>query len=158
MSESEVNENLNKAFETTFESDLVELVEEPKGVGELVAVSKGDQLPVAATPNQDIEYDYERSRDTHHDLIETGTQALDDLLKIAKESQHPRAYEVAATMMKNLSDMTDKLMALHEKKKQIENGGNGKGGAGSSSPQSINVDKAVFVGSTTDLLKKIKQN
>lgn len=144
--ESEVDKNLSEALEIvpheTIQGELV-VAEEHS-----VVVAEEPEEPVV---DRDVAYDYEFSRNTHRDLIEQGQEALSDLLKVAKEGQHPRAYEVAANMLKSLSDMTDKLMILQEKKKALE-GGNAK----NSQPQ-VKVDKAVFVGSTADLLKQINK-
>lgn len=145
---SEVEKNLDAILE-------VEVVDEETVVGEIVVA---EQHPVATVtedpqPNRDVEFDYEFSRTTHRDLIEQGQEALGDLLKVAKEGQHPRAYEVAANMLKSLSDMTDKLMVLHKQKKELD----GKeGGPATTTNQTVNIDKAVFTGSTADLLKQIK--
>lgn len=128
---SDVDENLTKIIEAEYE-----LQETPK------------HLPVAAVPETTTQ-DYDYSRMNHYSLIERGSEALDGILAVAKESQHPRAYEVAATMMKNLSDMTDKLILLQKQKQEMERIAN-------PTPTQVTVDKAVFVGSTTDLLRKIK--
>jgi hypothetical protein len=119
-----------------------------------VVVAVPAQVP-AVIPDvpekRDLEYDYEYSRTLHRDLLEQGQEALPDLLKVAKESQHPRAYEVAAGFLKTLSDMTDKLMVLHNVKKKLD------GEDGGPRPSTTNnIDKAVFVGSTAELLKQIK--
>ena len=94
--------------------------------------------------NPDANY----SRSNYYNLIEKGNEALDGILEVAKESQHPRAYEVAANMIKNLSDVTEKLMILQKQQQELK--------PKEVAPTNITVDKAVFVGSTTDLLKKIK--
>lgn len=127
----DVDANLNKIIEAEYE-----LQETPKN------------LPVAAVP-ETTQQDYDYSRMNHYSLIERGSEALDGILAVAKESQHPRAYEVAATMMKNLSDMTDKLILLQKQRQEMERVANPV------TPQ-VTVDKAVFVGSTTELLRKIK--
>lgn len=88
------------------------------------------------------------SRANYYNLIEKGNEALDGILEVAKESQHPRAYEVAANMIKNLSDVTEKLMILQKQQQDLK--------PKEVAPTNITVDKAVFVGSTTDLLKKLK--
>jgi hypothetical protein len=75
---------------------------------------------------------------------------LNNLLTVAKESEAPRAYEVAATLIKNLSDLNKDLMEI-QKRKQDLTGENTKN-------KNINVDKAVFVGSTTELVKFLKNN
>ena len=88
------------------------------------------------------------SRANYYNLIEKGNEALDGILEVAKESQHPRAYEVAANMIKNLSDVTEKLMILQKQQQELK--------PKEATPTNITVDKAVFVGSTADLLKKLK--
>jgi len=128
---SDVEKNLNQ---------VLEIEDAPQ--------NNSDQ-PVVVVP-KDAEQDFDYSRSNYYELIEKGNHALDGILEVAKESQHPRAYEVAATMMKNLSDMTDKLMLLQQQRKQLEGGAN-------KTPQ-VQVDKAVFVGSTADLLKKLKND
>jgi len=144
---SEVDKNLSTILETEYET----VTEEEASHTEIIPVEE-EQFPVPVTqdPDRDVEFDYEYSRTTHRDLIDRGSEALDDVLKIAKESQHPRAYEVASDMLKNISDMTDKLMMLQEKKKALDTNNNKN--------TSIVVEKAVFVGSTSDLLKKVRQD
>ena len=142
---SEVDKNLSGILE--IQEEVVEEVIE----AEIVPVEEHLPVPAENNPNRDVQYDYEVSRETHRGLLEQGQEALEGILKIAKESQHPRAYEVAATMLKNLSDMTDKLMGLHEKRRALD--GETKGGT----TQTVNIDKAVFTGSTADLLKQIKK-
>lgn len=153
---SEVDQNLSSILETDFTPTVLPVEPEPI-VGEIVVaedhsiVSANTEEQAVDLPDRDVDYDYAYSRITHRDLIDKGMPALDDLLKVAKESQHPRAYEVAANMMKNLSDMTDKLMQLQEKRKALKAGREEK-------PASVRVDKAVFVGSTAELLKQIKKD
>jgi hypothetical protein len=100
--------------------------------------------PDGSAVNPDAHY----SRANYYNLIEKGNEALDGILEVAKESQHPRAYEVAANMIKNLSDVTEKLMILQKQQMELQ--------PKEVAPTNITVDKAVFVGSTADLLKKIK--
>ena len=64
--------------------------------------------------------DYEYSRDTYYELLEKGKDALDTMVEVARESEHPRAYEVLSGMIKNLSDVNDKLMDLNKKVKDLE--------------------------------------
>lgn len=148
----EVDNNLSTILEVEVVGEVTTI--EPETVSQEVIVPT-ETLPTVIPDeddSRDVQYDYEYSRETHRELIDQGQEALTDLLKVAKESQHPRAYEVAANMLKSLSDMTDKLMILQEKKQSIE----GKKGGGSERPSQINIDKAVFTGSTADLLKQIK--
>ena len=104
-----------------------------------------------ATPVTKVDDDADFARDNIRTLIEKGNLAVDGILHVAKESEHPRAYEVAANLIKNLSDLNKDLMEIQKRKKDLvpqehKNSGN------------INVDKAVFVGSTTELVKFLKNN
>ncbi len=90
------------------------------------------------------------SRANYYNLIEKGNEALDGILEVAKESQHPRAYEVAANMIKNLSDVTEKLMVLQKQQQEL------KPKEEQATQTNISVDKAVFIGSTAELLKQLK--
>ena len=83
-------------------------------------------------------------------LIDTGSKAMTDLASVANQSESPRAYEVLATMMKNLSEMNKDLLALQKAKRELT--------PQSEAAKGVNIDKAVFVGSTTELLKMIKSN
>ena len=130
---SDIDKNLSQILETEF----------------TVIPEEGDSAPSlpVAVPQADSQEDFDYSRKNYYDLIERGSIALDGILEVAKESQHPRAYEVAANMMKNLSDMTDKLMILQKQRKDLE---------GTKTPTHVTVEnQAVFIGSTTDLLKRV---
>ena len=113
-----------------------------------VPVVREDDKPITIhqsdTDNPDADY----SRANYYNLIEKGNEALDGILEVAKESQHPRAYEVAANMIKNLSDVTEKLMILQKQQQELK--------PKEQTPTNIAIDKAVFVGSTAELLKKLK--
>ena len=127
---------MNKLNETL--SEVLDV--EPIGSTEL--------LP--ATPVTKVDDDADFARENIRTLIEKGNLAVDGILHVAKESEHPRAYEVAANLIKNLSDLNKDLMEIQKRKKDL-------------APQSqrggdINVDKAVFVGSTTELVKFLKNN
>ena len=96
----------------------------------------------------DIDNDYTHSRDNYYNLIDKGNQAIDGILDIAKEGQHPRAYEVAVAAMKHVADMTEKLQDLHKKMKDL--------GEEIKGPKNV-TNNAMFVGSTTELQKMLKQ-
>lgn len=112
------------------------------------AVKENQPVTIHHTVERDPDADYSRSN--YYNLIEKGNEALDGILEVAKESQHPRAYEVAANMIKNLSDVTEKLMILQKQQKELRKDDP------VAAPQNINVEKAVFVGSTAELLKKLR--
>jgi hypothetical protein len=103
--------------------------------------------PPVVVPNT-TEDDAEFARKNIRNLIEKGNVAMDNLLTVAKESEHPRAYEVAAGMIKNLSDLNKDLLEIQKRKKDLT--------GESQTAKNINVDKAVFVGSTTELVKFLK--
>ena len=90
--------------------------------------------------------------DQYHNLIESGNDALKELLEIAKESESPRAFEVFGQLLKNMTDTQEKLMELHRKKQIIENDGERQ-----EVTKAQNVTNALFVGSTAELLKLVKK-
>ena len=98
-----------------------------------------------------IEDDAEFARTNIRDLISKGNSAVDNLLLVANASEHPRAYEVAAGLIKNLADLNKDLLEIQKRKKDLSP-------QESSSAKNINVDKAVFVGSTAELVKLLKTN
>ena len=97
-----------------------------------------------------IDDDAEYARVNIRALITKGNLAMDNLLHVAKESEHPRAYEVAANMLKNLADMNKDLMEIQKRKKDLL--------PHETKSNNMNIDKAVFVGSTTELVKFLKNN
>ena len=109
--------------------------------------------PIINTPHEDddVKADYNLSRRTFRDLINKGNQAMESLTDLAKESESPRAYEVLATMMRTIADTTKDLYDLQKKTKDLK-------GEEKKEQTNVNVEKAVFVGSTADLLKQIKEN
>lgn len=64
--------------------------------------------------------DFEASRDTYYELLDKGKEALESMIEVARESEHPRAYEVLSGMIKNISDVNDRLMDLNKKQKDLE--------------------------------------
>jgi hypothetical protein len=103
-----------------------------------------------STATEDIKKDYEYTRGNLYSLIEKGQEAINGILELARESEMPRAYEVAGQLIKNVSDATDKLMDLQKKLKDIEEERGVRG------PTSVT--NALFVGSTAELSKLLKNN
>jgi hypothetical protein len=101
-----------------------------------------------STKSDDPEKDYEYTRGHLYDLIEKGQEAVQGALEVAQESGHPRAYEVAVNAMKQVSDMTDKLIDLQKKMKDLDAPVKG------SAPTTVN--NTMFLGSTADLQKMLK--
>ena len=96
----------------------------------------------------DIKKDYEYTRGNLYSIIEKGQEALNGVLELAQESEMPRAYEVAGQLIKNVADATDRLLDLQKKLKDVEAEEKVKG------PSTVN--NALFVGSTADLAKMLK--
>ena len=97
---------------------------------------------------EDREKDYEYTRAELYSLIDQGQEAVRGALEVAQESGHPRAYEVATNAMKQVADMTDKLMDLQKKVKDLDEEKKG--------PSKV-TNNAMFVGSTSELQKMLKQ-
>lgn len=108
-----------------------------------------ESLPVEIQTSDSTE-DASFARENIRGLISKGTVAIDELSKVAKESEHPRAYEVLSTLLKNMSDMNKDLLNIQKMKKELQTGSEEK-------PSVVKVDKAVFVGTTADLIKLRKQ-
>ena len=102
-----------------------------------------------ATISDDIKKDYDYTRGNLYSLIEKGQEAINGILELAQESEMPRAYEVAGQLIKNVADIADKLMDLQKKVKDIDDDKSNKG------PTTVN--NALFVGSTAELAKLLKQ-
>lgn len=98
--------------------------------------------------------DYHMARGTLHNLLKKGDVALEYMLEVAKGSEHPRAYEVVATLMKTLADTSKDLYEIQEKSRKIRDMDNPD--RPKSENSNITVDKGIFIGSSADLLKHIK--
>lgn len=99
--------------------------------------------------DKDIKKDYDYTRGQLYDVIEKGQEALSGILDVANNTDHPRAYEVAGQLVKSVSDAAEKLMALQQKMQDLEEGPKSK--------QKVTNNNALFVGSTAELSKLIKQ-
>ena len=111
--------------------------------------AKSSEIEVLKPTDNDIKKDYEYTRANLYSLIEKGQEAINGIMELAGEGGSPRAYEVAGQLIKSVADTTDKLIDLQKKLKDVEED-NGK--------TTNNVtNNAVFVGSTTELQKLLKQ-
>lgn len=126
-----------KNMEDLFDIEILESAKEVSPIVEISKIVKGDP-----------EKDYEYTRGHLYDLIEKGQEAVQGALEVAQESGHPRAFEVAVNAMKQVSDMTDKLIDLQKKMKELDAPIKGAG------PTTVN--NTMFVGSTSDLQKMLK--
>jgi len=102
---------------------------------------------IAASVSNDLKKDYEYTRGNLYSIIEKGQEALNGILELAQESEMPRAYEVAGQLIKNVADATDKLIDLQKKLKDIDE---------QKVKGPTNVTNALFVGSTAELSKLLK--
>jgi hypothetical protein len=93
---------------------------------------------------KDINSDYEYSRSNYYDLIDSGKEAIEEMLELAKETQHPRAFEVLGKMIKDISDVNDRLIKLQKTKKEIT-------ATDTNTSKDGVTNNNLFIGSTTDL-------
>jgi len=131
-------DKLNEAFDVEAEEVSTE-----------IEVKKEKKTVPVKVEKDDISRDYEYTRGNLYSIIEKGQEAIDGILELAQDSEMPRAYEVAGQLIKSVSDATDKLMDLQKKLKDVEE---------ESSRKPTTVNNALFVGSTADLAKLLKQN
>ena len=102
----------------------------------------------ASSPNEDIDNDYKYQRENLYNLIERGQDAIDGILELAKESEHPRTYEVALNGIKQVAEVTEKLADLQEKMRKLKE-------VPDHAPRTVN--NALYVGSTAELQKMLKE-
>jgi hypothetical protein len=122
------------------------------GIENAIEIIPPKQVEVINTPHEDddIKADYNLSRRTFRSLIDKGNAAMENLTDLAKESESPRAYEVLATMMRTIADTTKDLYDLQKKTKDLK-------GEDKKEQPNVTVEKAVFVGTPTELLDRIKE-
>ena len=134
----EVKKQMNEIFIKENKSSLKSLTPKPKKRTErIIDIEK------------DIKKDYDYTRGQLYDVIEKGQEALSGALDVANNTDHPRAYEVAGQLVKSVSDAAEKLIDLQKKMQDIEEGPKSK--------QKVTNNNALFVGSTAELSKLIKQ-
>lgn len=108
-----------------------------------------ENLPVVvSTPKQNVQDDFELARNSLRDLIEKANATLDGILKLAESAEHPRIYEVAGQLIKEVGEATERLMRLHKDHQEVTGEGAEQG--------DVNIEKAIFVGSTEDLQRLIR--
>ena len=115
---------------------------------EIVKETKSVKVKPVKNEGDDPQKDYEYSRAQLYNLVEKGQEAINGILDVCQDSQHPRAYEVAGQLIKSVGDVTDKLLDLQKKMKDIEK-------PQKSGPNTVN--NALFVGSTSELQKILKK-
>ena len=110
-------------------------------------INEGQWTKENIPEDDDIENDYKYQRENFYNLVERGQNAVEGILELAKESDHPRAYEVAGNLIKQVAEVTEKLGDLQEKMRKLKE-------VPDHAPK--NVTNALFVGSTAELQKMIK--
>ena len=113
-----------------------------------IEVEKKESKEVVVPEDKDPDIDFETGRKNLYQLIDKGNEAIDGILGLAKEGEHPRAYEVAGQLIKTVSEVSQNLLDLQEKLKKIKD-------VPERGPK--NVTNALFVGSTTELQKMLKE-
>ena len=122
-----------------------------KTLGVVDEVKKENKKPITIprpNENEDIDSDYKYQRENFYNLIERGQDAVEGILELAQESEHPRAYEVAGQLIKTVSEVSQNLLDLQDKLKKVKE-------IPEKGPK--NVTNALFVGSTTELQKMLKE-
>jgi len=125
-------------------------------LNEILDITEKDVVPVESKPviprpkeQEDITNDYKYSRENLYNLVERGQDAIDGILTLAKETEHPRTYEVAGQLIKNVGEVTEKLLQLQEKMKKL----------GEETKKAPNkVENNLFVGKKEKMQKLIKKN
>ena len=129
-------------------SKTKDIIDEALGAVELAKSEPKERKVIPRhQENDDIENDYKYQRENFYNLVERGTDAIDGILEIARESEHPRTYEVAGNLIKQVAEVTEKLGELQEKMKRLKE-------VPSNAPK--NVTNALYVGSTAELQKLLK--
>jgi len=139
---SNIDDKLNEVL------NIAEKVLEKKEEKNPLEIVKESPVPVVPEDNNP-DTDFETGRGELYKLLEKGNEAIDGILNLAKEGEHPRAYEVAGQLIKTQSEVAQNLLDLRDKLKKIKD-------VKELGPK--NVTNALFVGSTTELQKMIKKN
>ena len=132
----------------TLDNSKLNVLDNVLGITDVVETTTSTvTLPEVKAPDQESDNDYKYQRDNFYRLVERGQDAIDGILELAKESEHPRSYEVAGQLIKNVADVTEKLGELQLKMQKLKE-------VPSNAPR--NVTNALFVGSTSELQKMLK--
>ena len=133
------DKNMEKIFDVT-------PVEVPEKQSLIPVKSDSEELDL----KQDLTDAYEQSKSNLQDIIDQGKDAMDEILQIAKAGQHPRAFEVYGTLLKNMVEANDRLLKMQKEMREMDGKKKDNG--------DTKIDKAIFVGSTAELSKILKNN
>ena len=135
-------------------SKIDDKLNEVLGIAEIDKTFENEVLPkkisteVSVPEDKDPDIDFETGRKNLYNLLDKGNEAIDGILGLAKEGEHPRAYEVAGQLIKTVSEVSQNLLDLQDKLKKVKD-------IPDRGPK--NVTNALFVGSTTELQKMLKE-
>ena len=135
-------------------SKIDDKLNEVLGIAEVDKTYENEVLPkiisteVMVPEDKDPDIDFETGRKNLYNLLDKGNEAIDGILNLAKEGEHPRAYEVAGQLIKTVSEVSQNLLDLQDKLKKVKD-------IPDKGPK--NVTNALFVGSTTELQKMLKE-
>lgn len=127
-------------------SDIFDVPKMPELTGEVIDSRTGE---IISSADDKIEDDYDKSRNNLHDLLAKGHEALTHALDVAKQSEHPRAFEVVGNLMKQLADVNQQLLDVHQQKQKLD-------APKAADKAKVTNNNAIFVGSTAELTKMIK--
>ena len=133
---SKIDDKLNEVLGIAEETNELEVIQNEK-----------KELTISVPEDKDPDIDFETGRKNLYNLLDKGNEAIDGILNLAKEGEHPRAYEVAGQLIKTVSEVSQNLLDLQDKLKKVKEVPN-------TGPK--NVTNALFVGSTTELQKMLK--
>ena len=126
-------------------SEIFNMAPSEKVRNQVVIAETGEIIESKETK---VESDYDRTRNNLHNLLAQGQQALNHALEVAKQSEHPRAFEVVGNLMKQVADINTQLMDLHQQKQKLD---------GPKETAKNVTNNAIFVGSTSELNKLIEK-
>lgn len=133
----------------TFEKNMEQIFDVPSKPELPVVVKKETSVTnLSSDLEEDLSDAYEQTKTNLQDLIDQGKDAMDEILQIAKAGQHPRAFEVYGTLLKNVVDANKELLAVQKQMREMNKQSQASG--------STHIDNAIFVGSTSELNKLIK--
>jgi len=125
-----------------FEKNMEEIFDVTPTIKNVPVVVPSD-LPIPSTSmEEDLGDAYQQSKDNLQDIILQGKEAMDEILRIAKESEHPRAFEVFGGILKNVVDANKELLSMQKQMREMDD---------KKETTKTIIDKAVFVGSTKEL-------
>lgn len=156
-----VNDSLSEVFDIEIENPDFEKPTELEQISPIQQcgniVAQQQTLPAEFVERSKEEEDFEFARENLRDLAEKGRNLLTKITEVAESSEHPRAFEVAAQTLKTLAEVNKDILNLRKTHKENKNIGGNNATPSETTPQQINVDKAVFVGTPAQLIERRKQ-